>query len=99
MAVARGSCAHLLHAVELSLGWTVALLTCRFSAGANANILWSAGVRDRSEVTVAINRLQAAGMPTIDISGMDSARVSQVAGSICVLKHCLVLPGREWCWL
>eukprot|EP00882_Tetradesmus_deserticola_P009548 GHRQ01010082.1.p1 GENE.GHRQ01010082.1~~GHRQ01010082.1.p1 ORF type:complete len:591 (+),score=253.76 GHRQ01010082.1:116-1888(+) len=47
----------------------------RFSAGASANILWSAGVRDRSEVTQAIERLQAAGMPTIDISGMDSARI------------------------
>jgi hypothetical protein len=50
----------------------------RYSAGANANILWSAGVRDRSEVSAAIERLQAAGMPTIDISGMESARVSAV---------------------
>lgn len=53
----------------------------RYSAGAQANILWSAGVKDKSEVGQVISRLEAAGMPTLDISGMDAARVS---GQSCV---------------
>lgn len=52
----------------------------RYSAGAHANILWSAGVRDRSEVTEVMDRLQAAGMPTMDISDMDAARVRREPG-------------------
>jgi hypothetical protein len=48
----------------------------RYSAGAQANILWSAGVKDRCEVADVIARLEAANMPTLDISGMDAARVS-----------------------
>lgn len=55
------------------------VLLCRYSAGASANILWSAGVRVRSEVAAAIARLQAAGMPTMDISNMESAQVAQHA--------------------
>lgn len=52
----------------------------RYSAGAHANILWSAGVRERSEVTEVMDRLQAAGMPTLDISDMEAARVSNKGG-------------------
>lgn len=47
----------------------------RYSAGSLANILWSAGVKDKSEVGEVIGRLEAAGMPTLDISGMDAARI------------------------
>lgn len=50
-------------------------LPCRYSAGATANILWSAGVKDKGEVGQVIARLEAAGMPTLDISNMDAARV------------------------
>lgn len=63
----------------------VVLLACcavslRYSAGAQANILWSAGVKDKSEVGQVISRLEAAGMPTLDISGMDAARVREAKG-------------------
>lgn len=47
----------------------------RYSAGAQANILWSAGVKDKGEVGQVLSRLEEAGMPTLDISGMDAARV------------------------
>ena len=40
---------------------------CRYSAGAQANILWSAGVKDKSEVGQVISRLEAAGMPTLGV--------------------------------
>lgn len=55
----------------------------RYSAGAHANILWSAGVRDGSEVAEVISRLQAADMPTLDISDMEAARVSISANKQC----------------
>lgn len=47
----------------------------RYSAGALASILWSAGVKDKSEVGQVISGLEAAGMPTLDISNMEAARV------------------------
>lgn len=47
----------------------------RYSAGPHASILWSAGVKVRDEVTQAMARLEAAGMPTIDISNMANAQV------------------------
>jgi hypothetical protein len=56
----------------------------RYSAGSLANILWSAGVKDKSEVGEVIGRLEAAGMPTLDISGMDAARVSGGWGCGCL---------------
>jgi hypothetical protein len=60
--------------------WCV--LSLRYSAGAQANILWSAGVKDKSEVGQVISRLEAAGMPTLDISGMDAARVRAGWGGV-----------------
>jgi len=54
----------------------VTSLLGRFSAGANANILWSVGVKTRAEAKDALARLQAAGMDTIDVSSMPSAQVS-----------------------
>lgn len=47
----------------------------RYSAGALASILWSAGVKDKSEVGQVISGLEAAGMPTLDISNMEAARI------------------------
>jgi hypothetical protein len=34
-------------------------------------------VKDKGEVGEVISRLEAAGMPTLDISGMEAARVRQ----------------------
>ena len=47
----------------------------RYSAAAEAHILWGLGIRDRAEVAQLAERLQAAGMPTLDISGIEAAQV------------------------
>jgi threonine dehydratase len=47
----------------------------RYSAGATASILWSAGVPDRQAGAALVARLNAAGMPTRDISGLDAAQI------------------------
>ncbi|KAI8464153.1 MAG: threonine dehydratase I [Monoraphidium minutum] len=47
----------------------------RYSAGQLANILWSAGVPDKAAGAGLVARLNAAGMPTEDISGIDAAQV------------------------
>jgi threonine dehydratase len=47
----------------------------RYSAGQAANILWSAGVEDRAAGDSLVARLNAAGMPTLDISDIDAAQV------------------------
>jgi threonine dehydratase len=47
----------------------------RYSAGAQANILWSAGVSDKSQAAAVIERLNQAGMPTQDISDLPAAQV------------------------
>ena len=40
-----------------------------------ANILWSAGVPDKARAAALVARLNGAGMPTDDISDIDSAQV------------------------
>ena len=52
----------------------------RYSAGASASILWSAGVKTKGEVAAVMSRLEAAGMPTLDISNMEAARVRHTGG-------------------
>jgi len=47
----------------------------RYSAGAQANILWSAGVSEKSQAAAVIDRLNTAGMPTQDISDLPAAQV------------------------
>lgn len=47
----------------------------RYSAGQTASILWSAGVPDKKAAGALVARLNAAGMPTLDISDIDSAQV------------------------
>lgn len=47
----------------------------RFSAGQTASILWSAGVSDKAAAAALVGRLNAAGMPTLDISDIDAAQV------------------------
>jgi threonine dehydratase len=47
----------------------------RFSAGASANILWSAGVSDKAAATSLVARLNEAGLATLDISDIDAAQV------------------------
>jgi hypothetical protein len=48
---------------------------CRYSAAPEAHILWGLGIRDRAEVSQLAERLRAAGMPTLDISGIEAAQV------------------------
>lgn len=47
----------------------------RFSAGSEAHILWGLGIQHPSEVTDLVERLNMAGNPTIDISGIEAAQV------------------------
>jgi hypothetical protein len=48
---------------------------CRYSAGGEAHVLWGIGIRGPSEVTELVERLNAAGKPTLDISGIEAAQV------------------------
>jgi hypothetical protein len=47
----------------------------RYSAGASANILWSAGVTDKAAASALVSRLNEAGLATLDISAIDAAQV------------------------
>lgn len=73
-----------IHAVLCHAALCCATVLLRYSAGSLASILWSAGVKDKSEVGEVIGRLEAAGMPTLDISGMEAARVSGARQDITV---------------
>lgn len=50
-------------------------MVVRYSAGATASILWSAGVRNKQEAAGVMERLNAAGMATQDISDLPAAQV------------------------
>lgn len=58
-----------------SEGVQVTELKYRFSAGSEAQIFWGAGIRDQSELGSMINALEAAGMPTQDVSKMEAAQL------------------------
>ncbi|CAL5220401.1 g2410 [Coccomyxa viridis] len=47
----------------------------RFSAAAEAHVLWGLGIRHPSEVAKLEERLTTAGFPTIDISGIEAAQI------------------------
>ena len=45
------------------------------AAGGPAHVLWGAGVRGPDELAAVITRLADAGMPTLDLSGVEAAQV------------------------
>ncbi|GAX79219.1 hypothetical protein CEUSTIGMA_g6659.t1 [Chlamydomonas eustigma] len=47
----------------------------RYSATDAAQVLWGAGIRDQAELSTLVNKLNDADMPTVDISGMESAQL------------------------
>jgi len=47
----------------------------RFSAGDRACVLWGAGIKSKAEGEALVARLQGAGMPTTDISGLEVAQL------------------------
>lgn len=57
-------CFHLLLAAD----------ACRYSAGSDAHVLWGVGIREREQVTALMARLSTAGLPTLDISGIEAAQ-------------------------
>ena len=60
---------------ESSEGIQVTEFKYRYSAGSDAQILWGAGIREQSELTSIISALEAAGMPTMDVSKMEAAQL------------------------
>lgn len=48
---------------------------CRYSAGDQAHILFSVGIKDATELSSLIQRLNDKGMPTQDLSGIEAAQV------------------------
>ncbi|KAG2425919.1 hypothetical protein HXX76_013293 [Chlamydomonas incerta] len=47
----------------------------RYSAGSTAQVLWGVGIRNPEQLTALIDRLNAAGMVSHDISGLEVAQV------------------------
>ena len=48
---------------------------CRYSAGSEAHILWGAGLRAPGQAAELQARLEAAGLPTLDVSAVEAAQV------------------------
>jgi hypothetical protein len=48
----------------------------RYSAGDQAHILFSVGIKDASELSSLMQRLNDKDMPTQDLSGIEAAQVS-----------------------
>ncbi|GMH45397.1 hypothetical protein BSKO_13354 [Bryopsis sp. KO-2023] len=62
--------------VDLGLSGTDIMVTefkYRFTAGADAHILWSVAIRSALELTEMMNRLNDGGFPTTDISDVEEA--------------------------
>ena len=55
-------------------------MLCRYSAGEQAHILFSVGIKDATELSSLIQRLNDKNMPTQDLSGIEAA---QVSGAVC----------------
>ena len=51
------------------------IIPCRYSAIDQAHVLWGAGIKEQSDLVSLLDRLNAANMPTIDISTMESAQL------------------------
>ena len=47
----------------------------RYSAGSEAHILWGVGIRNQTVALDICTRLNACGMPTLDISRIEAAQV------------------------
>lgn len=50
-------------------------VNCRYSAGDRAHILFSVGIKDASELSSLMQRLNDKDMPTQDLSGIEAAQV------------------------
>ena len=48
---------------------------CRYSAGEQAHILFSVGIKDASELSSLMQRLNDRNMPTQDLSSIEAAQV------------------------
>ena len=57
------------------VGTDVGAVACRYSAGSEAHILWGAGLRAPGQAAELQARLQAAGLPTLDVSAVEAAQV------------------------
>ncbi len=55
---------------------------CRYSAGDQAHILFSVGIKDASELSSLMQRLNDKNMPTQDLSGIEAAQVSHDGNSM-----------------
>ena len=55
----------------------------RYSAGSEAHILWGAGLRAPGEAAELQARLEAAGLPTMDVSAVEAAQVQPGLSSLC----------------
>ncbi len=60
---------------------------CRYSAGDQAHILFSVGIKDASELSSLMQRLNDKNMPTQDLSGIEAAQVSQDRNTLPVAQH------------
>jgi len=52
----------------------------RYSAGSEAHILWGAGLRAPGQAAELRARLEAAGLPTLDVSAVEAAQVRGAQG-------------------
>ena len=74
-------------------------LVCRYLEDRNNHVLWSVGVDRASEIGELLNRLQAAAIPTKDISGIEAVQVRLACLSMLMtvtndLEH-VTLPGHR----
>ena len=65
--------------------------TRRYSAGTEAHILWGAGLRAPGEAAELQARLEAAGLPTMDVSAVEAAQVRPGIPSSITFGQVLVL--------
>lgn len=74
----------------------------RYSAGEQAHILFSVGIRDADELSSLMQRLNDRNMPTQDLSGIEAAQVLTDTHTLeplhvlpAKLSHCLILATRQ----
>lgn len=58
-------------------------MLCRYSAGEQAHILFSVGIKDATELSSLIQRLNDKNMPTQDLSGIEAAQVGGAVFNAC----------------
>ena len=59
----------------------------RYSAGDQAHILFSVGIKDASELSSLMQRLNDKNMPTQDLSGIEAAQVSHHRNTLHFAQH------------